>query len=43
MPKQGRCFNMRKAILFGPIAVEEERLATAASNSLEVGGEQKEE
>ena len=41
MPRREGLFNMEYATLSGPVAKEEERLAAAARNSVEVKGEQK--
>ena len=43
MPERGRCFSMEWAALSGPVAVDEERLETAARNSAGEKGEQKDE
>ena len=43
MPERGRCFSMGSVTLFGPVAVDEERLEVVARNSAGVKGEQKDE
>ena len=41
MPERGRCFSMGKANLSKPMAVDEERLESAARNSSGKKGEQR--
>ena len=43
MPERGRYFSMGKAIVSGPMAVDEEKLEAAARNSAGQKGEQKDE
>ena len=43
MPERGRCFSIGLATLSEPVAVEEERLEAASSNSAWEKGEQKDE
>ena len=43
MPERGKCFRMGKATLYGPVAVDRERLEAAAGNSPGENEEQKDE